>query len=125
MWNEIPVVWMGQSKKDLLSMPDHVQDAFGYALGEAQNGRSDDGAVSMKGFLRGVTEIRVNHQGDTYRLMFTTELPHGIYALHAFKKKSKRRSQTPREDLARIAERFKGARALSQLGGSSREKVQL
>lgn len=35
---EKPLVWMGQTYKDLLALPEAVQDEFGYGLGVAQMG---------------------------------------------------------------------------------------
>lgn len=116
--SEKPVVWMGQSKKDHLEMPDAVQDALGHALSEAQKGRYFHGAVPMRGYLRDVTELRINHEGDTYRMMLTTEIPGVVYVLHVFKKKSKRGLQTPREDIDRITERLKRLRTLKRSGES-------
>ncbi len=109
---------MGQSKKDHLDMPDAVQDALGHALSEAQKGRTFHRAAPMKGDLRDVTEVRVNHESDAYRMMFTTELPGVVYVLHVFKKKSKRGLQTPREEIDRITERLKRVRTLKQSGAS-------
>ncbi|MGO9235646.1 MAG: hypothetical protein ACLP4V_16865 [Methylocella sp.] len=37
-----PLIWVGGCKKDLLAMPDEVQDLFGYALHEAQSGKKHD-----------------------------------------------------------------------------------
>lgn len=34
-----PLYWVGQSRKDLQMMPEHVQDTFGFALWLAQQGK--------------------------------------------------------------------------------------
>jgi phage-related protein len=107
---------MGQAKKDHLGMPDAVQDAFGYRLDQAQMGLIPDGAIRLKESLRDVMEIRMNHEGDTYRMIFTTEFPDAVYVLHVFKKKSKRGLQTPREEIDRITERLKRVRTLNRSG---------
>lgn len=114
--SEKPVVWMGQAKKDHLDMPDGVQDAFGYRLDQAQIGLIPDGAIRLKANLRGVMEIRMDYEGDTYRMMFTTEFPDTVYVLHVFKKKSKRGSHTPREEIDRITARLKRVRNLNRSG---------
>lgn len=44
-----PLVWIASSKRDLLAMPDEVQDAFGYALHLAQAGRKHEHAKPLKG----------------------------------------------------------------------------
>lgn len=114
------MVWMGRSKKDHLEMPDPVQDTFGYRLDQAQIGLIPDGSIRLKAHLRGVIEIRMDHEGDTYRMIFTTEVADAVYVLHVFKKKSKRGSQTPREEIDRITRRLKGVRTLTRSGASQR-----
>jgi phage-related protein len=101
---------MAQTLKQLRAMPEDVKDEVGFALNAAQKGEKVPFAVYMKGNLRAVTEIRVDDDGDTYRTMFTTELEGVAYVLDAFKKKSKKGSGTPREDIERILERLKRAR---------------
>lgn len=105
---------MGQSYKDLLSMPDNVQDDFGYALGVAQLGGTAAFAKRMKGKLRDVIEVVSNDDGDTYRAMYTTQLEGRVYVLDVFQKKSKSGRATPQADLDRIELRLKAARALHE-----------
>jgi len=38
--NPKPLLWVGSAKKELLALPDDVQDVFGYALHIAQMGVS-------------------------------------------------------------------------------------
>jgi hypothetical protein len=50
--------WVASSKKDLMAMPGEVQDVFGYALHEAQEGRKHPDAKPLKGFGgAGVLEV--------------------------------------------------------------------
>jgi len=44
-----PLRWVATSKKDLLAMPEEVQDVFGYALHLAQEGGKHPGAKPLKG----------------------------------------------------------------------------
>lgn len=103
---------MGQTYQQLLSMPDNVQDDFGYALGVAQLGDVVSFAKPMKGNLRDVIEVVSNEDGDTYRAMYTTELAGRVYVLDVFQKKSKSGRATPQADLDRIELRLKAARKL-------------
>jgi phage-related protein len=105
-----PIIWMAQTLKQLRAMPEDVKDEVGFALDAAQKGARVPHARPMKGNLRAVTEIRIDDDGDTYRTMYTTELEGVVYVLDAFKKKSKKGSETPREDIDRILERLKRAR---------------
>ena len=45
-----PLYWVGSSKRDLHSLPDPVEDLFGYALYLAQDGRKHEQAKPLKGF---------------------------------------------------------------------------
>lgn len=42
--------WVGSSRKDLQSLPDDVQDVFGYALYLAQTGSKHSQSKVLKGF---------------------------------------------------------------------------
>lgn len=80
-----PLYWVGSSKKDLQSLPDDVQDVFGYALHLAQAGGKHSQTKPLKGF------------GDA------------VYVLHAFQKKSSSGITTPKPDMDKIRERLKAA----------------
>lgn len=105
-----PIIWMGQTRKELRALPEDVKDEIGFALDAAQKGTIVSYAALMKGDLRTVTEIRVDDDGDTYRAMYTTEMQGVVYVLDTFKKKSKSGIATPQKDLDRIRERLKRAR---------------
>jgi phage-related protein len=105
-----PVVWIGSSKRDLASFPDDVKDAFGYALYIAQQGGKHHDAKPLRGFGgAGILEIIEDHAGDTYRAVYTVRLAERIYVLHAFQKKSKAGSKTPRSEIDLIRARLKRA----------------
>ena len=44
------LVWIASAKKDLIGMPEDVQDTFGYALHLAQAGKKHEQAKPLKGF---------------------------------------------------------------------------
>ncbi|HVL20051.1 MAG TPA: type II toxin-antitoxin system RelE/ParE family toxin [Amaricoccus sp.] len=90
-------------------MPPDVRLVFGHALHVASLGGKADNAKPMKGLGSGVLEIVEDHDGDTYRAVYTVRLPSGIYVLHAFKKKSKSGIATPKQDIELIKERLKWA----------------
>jgi phage-related protein len=48
-----------------------------------------------------------DHDGDTYRAVYTVRHREVIYVLHAFQKKSPKGSRTARTDIALIARRLK------------------
>lgn len=107
-----PLHWVGSSKKDLSDMPDDVQDVFGYALHQAQEGGKHSQAKPLKGFSgAGVLEVVEDYDGDTYRAVYTVKFGAAVYALHCFQKKSTKGIETPQHDIDLIKSRLKAAEA--------------
>ena len=107
-----PLRWVGSAKKDLASLPEDVQDTFGYALHLAQAGGKHSRAKSLKGFKgAGVLEVVEDHQGDTYRAVYTVRYATAVYVLHCFQKKSTSGISTPKPDMDLIEARLKAVAA--------------
>jgi phage-related protein len=105
-----PVRWIGSSRDDVRSFPEPVRLRIGGALWEAQIGRKAPWAKPLKGFGgAGVVEIVDDHDGDTYRAVYTVRFAGIVYVLHAFQKKSKRGIATPQHEIALIQQRLKRA----------------
>lgn len=105
-----PVVWVGSSLQDLRGFPREVQRTMGYALRVAQLGGKHPDAKPLKGFGgAGVLEVIEDHDGDTYRLVYTVRLEGRVYVLHAFQKKAKRGIATPKHEIDLIRSRLKEA----------------
>ena len=69
-------------------------------------------AKALKGFGgRSVLEVVDDEDGDTYRAVYTVRFVGVIYVLHAFQKKSKKGSETPKRDIELIKARLKLAEA--------------
>jgi phage-related protein len=107
---EKPLHWVGSAKRDFLAFPTPVQSDMGYALGLAQLGGKHPHAKPWKGEGPGVFEIVENHDGDTYRALYTVRFEGAVYVLHAFQKKSPSGSRTAALDVALIRERLKRSR---------------
>lgn len=102
--------WIGSAKKDLLAMPDVVQQVFGFALYHAQIGSIHPDAKPLKGFgSAGIVEIVEDWRGNAYRAVYTVRFAHAVYVLHCFQKKSKRGIETPKPVMDLIRERLKEA----------------
>jgi phage-related protein len=112
--NKKPIIWMGQSRSDLSLMPEAVRKDFGGALHGVQVGRQPSEAKPLKGKVKGATQLSEDHDGETYRAVYTVELEGVVYVLHCFQKKSKSGIATPKADLDLIERRLKDARALHQ-----------
>jgi phage-related protein len=107
------VVWMGSSKKDLSAFPDEVKEVAGFALYLAQAGDKHPSAKPLKGFGgAGVLEVVEDHDGSTYRAVYTIKLKDVVYVLHAFQKKSKKGIATPKRDIELIKKRLRQAEEL-------------
>ena len=75
-----PLYWVASSKKDLMAMPEAVQDTFGYALHLAQNGQKHPDAKPLKGFGSAVVlEVMEEYQGDAYRAVYTVRHADAVY----------------------------------------------
>src|ERR1017187_3915044 len=108
-----PLRWIGSAKKDLMAMPDEIQQAFGFALFQAQIGLLHPNARPIKGFgSAGILEIVEDWRGNTYRAVYTVRFAQAVYVLHCFQKKSKQGIETPRADMELIRKRLKEAEAL-------------
>lgn len=100
-----PVFWVGDSKKRLLEFPTNVRRKIGYALEEAQSGKTPDKTKPLRGFS-GVYEIVRDYSRDTYRAVYVANLGDLIYVLHCFQKKSKRGIKTPKKEIDLICRRL-------------------
>lgn len=106
-----PIKWVSSAKRDLDAMPDDVKDVFGHAIGLAQAGGKHQGAKVLTGFgSAGVLEVIEDHQGDTFRAVYTVKFAGWVYVLHCFQKKSKSGIATPKQDMDLINARLKAAK---------------
>jgi phage-related protein len=113
--HEKPLIWIGSSKRDLMSLPIEVIRFFGHALDFAQRGDKHDAAKVLKGFSgAGVLEIVEDDVGGTYRAVYTVKFMQAVFVLHCFQKKSKQGISTPKEHMDIIHARLKIAEALSK-----------
>ncbi len=113
-----PLAFVGSSRRDLMAFPDDVRQDVGHALFLAQRGERAPNVKMLKGFGGGgVVEVVEDHDGDTYRCVYTVRLQRAVYVLHAFKKKSKRGTETPKHDLDSVRSRLKDAQDLDETPG--------
>lgn len=104
-----PLVWVGGSWKQFSRFPEHARDDFGQQLYVVRAGRFAPGEKPLtKGPLKGlgIRELRVDFDRDTYRVVYTVNLASAVYALHAFKKKSKFGISTPRHEMEVVRLRY-------------------
>jgi phage-related protein len=106
-----PVRWVGSSLGDLKTFPRAVQRDIGQAIFAAQCGEDYPSIKALKGFKgASVLEIVAPYDTDTYRAVYTVRFGAAIYVLHAFKKKAKKGSKTPKKEIDLIKLRLEAAR---------------
>ncbi|MDH3663954.1 MAG: type II toxin-antitoxin system RelE/ParE family toxin [Alphaproteobacteria bacterium] len=102
-----PLTWIGSSRRDMKTFPQPVRRKMGLALYAAQAGETPPSAKPLKGFGGASTlELVEDHDGNTYRAVYTVRFADAVYVLHAFQKKSKRRIATPKADIEMIKRRL-------------------
>ncbi len=106
-----PLIWMGDSRKNIRAFPPEVRASVGYALQLVQAGETPLDAKAFKGVGSGVYEIVKRYDTDTYRAVYAVKIGEKIYVLHAFLKKSKKGIKTPQTDVDLIKQRYKDALA--------------
>lgn len=113
-----PVIWVGSSRNDLREFPGLVQDHMGYALYLAQCGEKHRDAKALRGFGgAGVLTSSKDYRGDTFRAVYTLRYAQRVHVLHAFEKKSKSGSETPRRDMDLIEQRLREAEQMAKRDG--------
>ena len=106
-----PLNWVGGSKKSLDDVPEDVKDVFGASLLDVQYGDVPAGAKPFgEGLPREIWKIVEDHDGNTYRGVYTAAFPEVVYVLDVFMKKSTSGAKTPQVDKDRVHKRFKAAR---------------
>ena len=108
-----PIVWLGNSKKNLRDFPDGAQKLLGDELQLIQFGGMPKDAKPFKGIGSGVLEIALRYASDAYRVVVALQIGRRIYVLHAFQKKSKKGIETPRRDVDLIKKRYTEAQELA------------
>ena len=109
-----PVVWMGNSKRNIQSFPLGAQKLIGDELQLIQFGGMPKDAKPFKGVGSGVFEIAIRHDTDAYRTAVAVQLGSKIYVLHAFQKKSRKGIATPPHEIDLITQRYLDLKELAK-----------
>jgi phage-related protein len=102
-----PLFWEASAKRDFRKFPTAAQKDMGVALFVVQLGGTPPSAKPWKGQGAGVFELIEDHRGDTYRAIYTVRIAGSIHVLHAFRKKSKSGTRTPKPDVDLVEQRLK------------------
>lgn len=109
-----PIVWLGNSKKNIRGFPDDAQKLIGDELQLIQFGGVPEDTKPFTGVGSGVLEIAIRYDTDAYRAVVAVQLGKKIYVLHAFQKKSKTGTETTKRDVDLVKQRYKEAKELAQ-----------
>jgi phage-related protein len=94
----------------LQEIPAELRKVFGFAPWQAQTGHTHVAAKPLKGFGgAGVLEVVDDHDGNTYRAVYTVRFARVVYVLHVFQKKSKKGKKAPKHHMDLIRKRLKAA----------------
>ena len=104
------LLWVGSSKRTLLTFPPSVVDQIGTALSVAQFGGKHPAAKPWRGEGPGVFEIIENYDRSTYRVVYTVRFENAVYVLHCFQKKSPDGVRTAKHDVDLIRRRLADTR---------------
>jgi phage-related protein len=100
------IKWEGDSNKKIRAWPDEAKANVGLDLHRLENHEEPLDNEPMGKSAPGISELRDEHKGAWYRLMYGFHLG-WIYVLHCFKKKT---NQTSQDDLELAIARFKAAK---------------
>ncbi len=109
-----PVVWLGNSRRNIQAFPPDARRIIGGELQLMQYGGMPKDAKPFRGIGSGVIEIAIRHDGEAYRTVVALQLGRNIYVLHAYQKKSKKGIATPKQDVDLIKQRYKEAKELAE-----------
>jgi phage-related protein len=101
------VKWEGDSLKEIRSWPDAVKENIGGDLRRLEDREEPLDSKPMGKSAPGMSELRDEHKGVWYRLMYALELG-WIYVLHCFEKKT---NQTSLGDINLAKARLKAVKA--------------
>jgi len=102
-----PISWVKAALKDFQRFPEGAQLDVGRALTIIAEGGHPDIAKPLKGFGSGVFELALRYRTDAYRVIYTLQLGDDIWVVHAFQKKSRSGTATPKAEIDVIIERIK------------------
>jgi phage-related protein len=117
-----PLVWLGNSKKNIQAFPADAQKDMGDEIQLIQFGGMPKDAKPFKGVGSGVFEIALRHDTNAYRAVMAVQLGEKIYVLHAFQKKSPKGIKTAKPDIDLIKKRYKEAQELADHDQKQKDK---
>ena len=101
---EHELIFLGNSRDELLKFPDEARREAGYQLHKVQVGLEPADFKPITTIGLGVEEIRIREESGAFRVFYIARLDEVVYVLHAFQKKSQ---QTPQKDIELGQKRYR------------------
>lgn len=102
-----PIAWIKAARKDFDAFPQGAQLELVRALTIIAEGGHPDIAKPMNGLGAGVLELALKHRGDAFRVVYALHIGDDVWIVHAFQKKSKAGTATPKAEIDLIKQRLK------------------
>jgi len=99
MRNTRPIVWMRAARRDFEDFPDRPRDRLLDALTVVAEGGTPPMAKPLSGFGSGVLELALAFRGDAFRVVYAVQLGADVWVIHAFQKKSRTATNTPKHEI--------------------------
>src|SRR5712671_4963666 len=106
MRNTRPIVWMKAARRDFEDFPEKARDRLLDALTVVAEGGMPGIAKPLRGLGSGVLELAFAFRGDAVRLVYAGQLGADVWVIHAFQKKSKTGTRTPKQEIDLIEARL-------------------
>ena len=101
-----PIAWIKAARKTFETFPDTVRTRAATALTVAAEGGKADIAKPLKGLGPGMLEIAIRYRTDAWRVVYAREVAGRLWVIHAFRKKSKTGTATPKAEIDLIKSRL-------------------
>ena len=102
-----PISWLKGALRDYQIFPAAAQAVAEDALTQIAEGGTPDVAKPLSGLGGGVWELAIRAGGDAWRVVYALQLSDAIWIIHAFQKKSKSGTATPKHEIDMVRERLK------------------
>lgn len=112
------------ARKAFLQLDEQVRYHANFAVRRIQNSARlpRDMVKELKGSLEGISEIRIDHVGDTYRVYYAARFKEVVFILEAGMKKSVRGGEIPKPTVDLLKDRLATAVRIYQTRRDEFEK---
>src|SRR6266403_2265246 len=114
MRNTRPIVWLKAARRAFEDFPEKARDRLLDALTAVAEGGMPAIAKPLRGFGSGVLELALAFRGDAFRVVYAVQLGAEVWVIHAFQKKSKTGTKTPKHEIDLIHARLRRLKEISQ-----------